>query len=249
MYVCAVLFKELVIEKGAPVIADVLAVFVYLIFLPCLIDFFLNKSWLNGALVGAVYLIFCTSVVIIRKLPRPADQKASSSKGWMGFFGLTFGIFVTFIVAETAGLFDKLDNVSGVIETKTALVVLGGMILWLIAAFLYMTVLLVKIKSSLPAKTLSTWMSELFALLGVNAMILTTVGFWHAYFSDIEPYDGLAMGGKILIFLLAYIFFMLFFAAPRMLFLMKKPSAVGIVTFMVQTGFYIWQLLAGSAWT
>ena len=92
-------------------------------------------------------------------------------------------------------------------------------------------------------------MIEFFALLGVNAMILTTVGFWHAYFSDIEPYEGLAMGAKVLIFLLTYIFFMLFFAAPRMLFLLKRPSAVGIATFIVQTGFYIWRLLSGTAWT
>ena len=237
------------IEKGAPVIADVLAVILYLIFLPQLVGFFLNKSWLNGVLVGAVYLIFCTSVVIIRKLPGPANPKTGCRKGWMGFFSITFGIFVTFIIAETSGLFESLNSYSGVIETKTALVVLGGMILWLIVAFLYMIVLIVDIKSSLSERVFSTWVVELLALLGVNATILTTVGFWQAYFSDIEPYDGLAMGGKILIFLLAYIFFMLFFAAPRTLFLLKRPSVAGIVTFMVQTGFYIWKLLSGTAWT
>ncbi len=236
------------IEKGAPVIADGLAIILYLVFLPHLVSFFLKKSWLNGVFVGAVYLIFCVSVVIIRKLPAPVDQKTVSRKGWLGFFSITFGIFVTFIMAETTGMFESLDGYSGVIETKTAVFVLGGMILWLIVAFLYMIVLFVDIKSSLSKKTFPTWMIELFALLGVNAMILTTVGFWHAYFSDIEPYDGIALGGKILIFLLTYIFFMLFFAAPRMLFLLKRPSTAGIVTFILQTGYYIWHLLSGSAW-
>jgi len=248
VYVCAAVLKKLVFEKGAPVVADVLAVILYLIFLPRLIAFFLNKSWRNGVLVTLVYLIFCASVVVFRKLPNPDDKKTVYRKGWLGFFGLTFGIFVTFMVAETAGLFEMLDNVSGAVESRTALAVLGGMILWLIMAFLYLIVLYVKVNPSQPKKTLSTWMIELFALLGVNAMILITVGFWHSYFYDIEPYDGLALGGKVLIFLLTYIFFMLFFAAPRMLFLLKKPSAIAIVTFIVQTGFYIWRLLSGTAW-
>jgi len=50
VYVCAAVLKKLVFEKGAPVVADVLAVILYLIFLPRLIAFFLNKSWSNGGL-------------------------------------------------------------------------------------------------------------------------------------------------------------------------------------------------------
>jgi len=242
------MIKEIVIEKGAPVIADVMAVILYLIFLPHLTAFFLKKSLLNGVLVGLVYLIFCVSVVIVRKLPSPVDQKSGYRKGWMGFFGINFGIFVTFIMAETAGFFELLDNTSGTIEGKTAAAVLGGMILWLVVAFLYMIVLIVDIKPTLPKRNFSNWMKELFALLSVNAMILTTVGFWNAYFFYTEPYDGLAIGGKILIFLLTYIFFMLFFAPPRMLFLLKKPGAAGLVTFILQTGYYVWHLLSGTAW-
>ena len=242
------MLKEIVIEKGAPVIADVLAVILYLIFLPRLTAFFLNKSLLNGALVGVIYLIFCVSVVIVRKLPSPADQKTGYPKGWMGFFGINFGIFVTFIMAETAGFFELLDNMSGTIEGNTAAAVLGGVILWLILAFLYMIVLIVDIKPTLPKRKFSNWIIELFALLSVNAMILITVGFWNAYFFYTEPYDGLAMGGKILIFVMTYIFFMLFFAPPRMLFLLKKPGVAGLVTFILQTGYYVWHLLSGTAW-
>jgi len=90
-YVCAAMVKSIVLEKGAPVIADVLTVIVYLILLPRLTAFFLNKSLLKGVLVGAIYLIFCASVVIIRKLPGPADQKTGYHKGWMGFFSIFFG--------------------------------------------------------------------------------------------------------------------------------------------------------------
>lgn len=203
---------------------------------------------LNGALVGVIYLIFCVSVVIVRKLPSPAGQKTGYPKGWMGFFGINFGIFVTFIMAETAGFFELLDNMSGTIEGNTAAAVLGGVILWLILAFLYMIVLIVDIKPTLPKRKFSNWIIELFALLSVNAMILITVGFWNAYFFYTEPYDGLAMGGKILIFVMTYIFFMLFFAPPRMLFLLKKPGVAGLVTFILQTGYYVWHLLSGTAW-
>jgi len=242
------LLKKVLIEKGAPVVADALAVIMYLVFLPHLITFFQKKSLLNGILVGAVYVVFSVSVVIIRKLPVPADQKSGYSKGWMGFFGIFFGIFLTFFMAETAGLFEHLDRMTGAIESKTAVVVLGCVILWLILSFLYMIVLIVDIKPSPLKGTFSTWMKELFALLGVNVMILITVGFWHAYFSAVEPYTDLAAGGKVLIFLLTYVFFMLFFAAPRMLFLLKRPGVAGVVSFVLQTGYYVWHLLSGTAW-
>jgi hypothetical protein len=241
-------FKSIVLEKGAPVLADVVTVVLYLVFLPRLTAFFTNKSLLHGALVGVIYLIFCGSVVMIRKLPGPLDKKTEYRRGWMGFFGLFFGIFVTYMVADTAGFFELLGSLSGTIEGKASAAVLGGMILWFILAFLYLIILIVNIKPGHAKSTSSTWIIELFALLGVNAMILTTVGFWSAYFSDTEPYIGLAMGGKILIFLMTYIFFMLFFAAPRMLFLLKRPGAAGMVTFILQTGYYVWHLLAGTAW-
>jgi hypothetical protein len=240
--------KSIVIEKGAPVLADVVTVVLYLLFLPHITAFFTHKSLFKGAVIGLIYLIFCGSVVIIRKLPDPFDRKAGYNRGWMGFFGLFFGIFVTYIVADAAGFFEWLDGVSGTLEGKASAAVLGGMILWLILAFLYLVILLVDIRPGPADKTTSAWISELLALLGVNAMILTTVGFWSANFSDIEPYVGLAVGGKILIFLLTYIFFMLFFAAPRMLFLLKRPGATGVVTFILQTGFYVWHLLSGTAW-
>jgi hypothetical protein len=234
--------------KGAPIVADVLAVILYLILLPRLTACFRNKSLFTGVLVGIIYLVYCLSVLIIRKLPGPVGQKTGARKGWMGFFGVTFGIFVTFMMAESAGFFEMLDNVSGTTQSKTALIALGGMLLWLILAFLYLIVLIVDIKPVSKTTKFADWPVELFALLGVNAMILTTVGFWQAYFSDVEPYEGLAVGGKILIFLLTYIFFMLFFAAPRMTFLLKKPSAAGAVTFIFQIGYYVWHLLSGTAW-
>ncbi|MCJ7680837.1 MAG: hypothetical protein MUP70_08945, partial [Candidatus Aminicenantes bacterium] len=149
---------------------------------------------------------------------------------------------------ETAGLFEWLDTISGTLEDKSAALVLGCVILWLILAFLYMIVLIVDIKPSPSKGTFSTWMKELFALLGVNVMILITVGFWHSYFSVVEPYTDLAAGGKILIFLLTYVFFLLFFAAPRMLFLLKRPGVAGVVSFVLQTGYYVWHLLSGTAW-
>ncbi|MFC2168177.1 hypothetical protein ACFLRW_04260 [Acidobacteriota bacterium] len=242
------MLKKIIAEKGAPVIADILTFLLYLILLPHLIDFFLKKSLLSGVLVGFIYLIFCISVVIIRKLPSQDDQKSGYSKGGMAFLGINFGIFLTFMMAETAGIFELIDRMSGTIEGKAAAAVLGGMILWLILAFLYLIILIIDIKPTLSKRKFSTWIFELLSLLGVNAMILTTVGFWSAYFSKIEPYVGLKLSGKILIFLLTYIFFLLFFAAPRMLFLLKRPGAASIVIFILQTGYYIWHFLSCTAW-
>ncbi len=79
-------------------------------------------------------------------------------------------------------------------------------------------------------------------------MILAVTAFWNAYFNGIEPYEGLAIGGKILIFMVTYIFFLLFFAPPRMLFLLNKSTNFAWLTFLLQTGYFVWDSLSRLAW-
>jgi hypothetical protein len=79
-------------------------------------------------------------------------------------------------------------------------------------------------------------------------MILVTVAYWQATFADTEAYTGLALGGKILIFLVVYAFFMVFFAPPRMLFLLKQPTIPAVLSFLGQTGYFVWNSLDRIAW-
>jgi len=60
--------------------------------------------------------------------------------------------------------------------------------------------------------------------------------------------EGLGMGAKI-IFGLVYCFFLLFYGMPRAVFFGANPSKLAVGVFFAQTGYYIWRLLEGSAWT
>lgn len=240
--------RQGLVHNRSWLVADLMMLLAYAFFLPHLSAFFSQKSYFLGGVVALVYLIFCTSVLLIRKLPGADAKKSEYSRSLLAFFALNFGIFITFIIAEAAGFFAKLDTVTGTIEGKTALLVMAGFILWLLLAFLYMAVVLVKIKPYVSLSDSGTLVVEFLGILGVNVMILTVTAFWNSYFSGIEPYEDLAMGGKILIFLVTYIFFLFFFAPPRMLFLLKKSNRFVWLTFLIQTGYIVWDSLSRLAW-
>ena len=240
--------RQGLVYNGSWLVADLMMLLSYMVFLPRFSAFFSQKSYLHGGVVTLVYLIFCASVVLIRKLPGTDSKKSEYNRGWLAFFAVNFGVFITYIIAETAGLFTELDSLQGTIEDRVALLVLAGFIFWLLLAFLYMIVILVKIKPYITLGNSGTLLVEFLGMLGVNVMILTVTAFWNAYFNGIEPYEGLAMGGKILIFLVTYIFFLLFFAPPRMLFLLNKSANFAWLSFFLQTAYFVWDSLSRLAW-
>ena len=242
------ILRQGLVYNGSWLVADLMMLLTYTVFLPHLSAFFSQKSYFHGGVVTLVYLIFCASVVLIRKLPGADSKKSEYSRGWLAFFAVNFGIFITFLIAETAGFFNRLDSLQGTIEGTAALLVLACIVLWLLLAFLYLIVVLVKIKPYTSLSNSGILLVEFLAILGVNLMILTVTAFWNAYFNGIEPYEDLATGGKILIFLFTYIFFLLFFAPPRMLFLLKKSNNFAWLTFFAQTSYFVWDSLSRLAW-
>ena len=240
--------RQGLVRNGTWLIADIILFLAYVVLLPHLSTFFSKQSFFHGGVVFVVYLIFCASVVLIRKLPGADSKKSEFNRGWLAFFAINFGVFITYVIAETAGFFKKLESIQGTIEGKAALLVLAGFILWLLLAFLYMIVVLVKIKPYTSRSSSGILLVEFLSILGVNIMILTLTAFWNSYFSGIEPYDDLAAGGKILIFLFTFIFFLIFFAPPRMLFILKKRNRFIWLTFFIQTAYFVWDSLSRLAW-
>jgi hypothetical protein len=126
--------------------------------------------------------------------------------------------------------------------------VLIGVLLWLVVIFLYAAILAIDIKPTIPEGSRQHILVEYAALTGVNLMIIVTMTCWQAMFIDTEPYEDLGFGAKIIIFVAAYAFFLLFFAPPRLVYIAMKPRPSSYVTFIIQTVYYVWQLLAGTAW-
>ena len=51
-----------------------------------------------------------------------------------------------------------------------------------------------------------------------------------------------------LIFVMVWIFYLLFLSAPRLLLLGLNPKAIAWASFLLSSGYFVWQSLARSAW-
>jgi hypothetical protein len=63
-----------------------------------------------------------------------------------------------------------------------------------------------------------------------------------------QSYESLALRGKLLNFRPVYLFFLLFYVPPRLLFLLKNPGPSSVITFLLQTRYYVWSLLSRTVW-
>ena len=233
---------------SAPVIADLTGLFLYWTLVPILSSRFQQKSAVNALIIGGVYLLFCVAVYAARRLEGPAEGAYIQPGGFLVFLAVFFGIFVSYMMADAAGVFDNLDALDPSLSTAASAGLLVGMILWLGLVFLYAGILLADIKPTIPQASTAFFWVELVALLGINLMVMVTVAQWEAIFADTVPYEGLGLGAKLLIFAATFAFFMLFYAPPRMLFLYKGQQPVGILTFLVQMTYIVWGTLNRVAW-
>lgn len=235
-------------KQYTPVAVDLAALLLYTAIVPSLTARFQEKSVGNAIIIGLIYLLFCLAVYLNRKLDG-ATETYSGWKGALGFLAVAFGIFVTYMIAESGGILDHIDASNLDLDNPwVSLGLLVGGALWFLLLSLYAAILFIEIKPIVPRHTGLVSGLELLSLLGVNLMVIVTVAYWEAVFSGTEPYDSIATGGKILIFLLTYVFFLLFFAPPRLLFLARNPRPAALASFLIQTGYYVWGTLSRSAW-
>ena len=89
---------------------------------------------------------------------------------------------------------------------------------------------------------------RLLLLLATNLMLIASVGHWEAYFADAVPYVGLSGGAQALIFVGVYAFFVLFYGGPRLLLARGGAGPVPVITFLLQSAYYVWGFLSGTAW-
>lgn len=230
-----------------PVAVDLMSVVLYSALLPLLVSRFQQKSMINPLIIGIVYLLFCLSVYIMRRVePGSGDSFSIDSMAVLGFLGAAFGMFLTYMAVESGGILDNLE-----IDLESGAASFGlmvGSFLWLGLVFLYAGILLIEIKPSIANGSVQAMWLELFSLIGVNLMIIVTAAYWDSYFIGTEPYDAVTVGSKILIFIVTFAFFLFFFAPPRMLFLVRNPGLGAIASFLLQTGYYVWGTLSRHAW-
>ena len=233
-----------------PIIVDIVAMVLAIFLIPRLADRFLQRSVANAVLIAVVYLLFCASVYFLKKLGSEEQSEGWQKGSSLAVLGIFFGIMVTYMMAETAGVFDDLDILDAVNPENPlhSLGIVVGTLLWLVIAMLYAGIMAAAIRPSIPEGTGQYALVEILGLVGINLMIIVAMAGWESIFADTEPYDSIGFGAKVLIFLLAYFFFLLFFAPPRLVFVAKRPGAASVVTFLIQTAYYVWRFVSTTAW-
>lgn len=251
LYCVAMFYQELrekITTNLSWLLADLLMLLAYLFFLPRLETFFNEKSFLQGVTITLIYLIFIISVVLIRKLPIPEAKPSGDKRSWLAFFSIFFGLFITYMIAESAGFFSMLQSPVNSQQNISLFWIIPSVLAALLLAFLYLIVVLKKVSPFGAFSHSRLHAVQFLGFIGVNLMILTLTGYWNATFSGVEPYEDLSMGGKVLIFIFVYLFFLLFFAPPRMLFLLRKRNNYSWISFFAQTMFFVWDSLSRFAW-
>jgi len=233
---------------SAPVIADLTGLVLYWTLVPVLTNRFQQKSAASALIIGGIYLLFCMAVFAVRRLEGPAEGAYIQPGGLLIFLAVAFGVFVSYMMADAAGVFDNLDALDPNLSAAASIGLLVGAIVWLGFIFLYAGILMANIKPTVAHASAAFFGVELLALLGINLMVMVTVAQWEAFFSDTVPYQGLGLGAKFLIFVPSFAFFMLFYAPPRLLFLYKGQQPISIITFLIQMTYIVWGTLNRVAW-
>jgi len=242
-------FRSL-LERLAPIIVDIGAILFYILTIPLLVERFTDKSILNTIIIGGVYLLFCACVFLLKRLDRDSESKSWRSGSTLAVLGVFFGVMVAYLVIESAGFFEWLDKTENPIQENpiASVLILFGVLLWLVIVFLYAVILAIDVEPTIPEGTLRHTLGEYAGLAGVNLMIIVAMASWQAMFVDTEPYQDIGLGAKVIIFIVTYAFFLLFFAPPRLVYIAMKPRPASYVSFIIQTIYYVWQLLASTAW-
>jgi hypothetical protein len=118
-----------------------------------------------------------------------------------------------------------------------------GILLFILVLGLFPWALLYKPKPRFVSGSARGILLKALAVLGANAMVLVTAAHWEMQLSDTEPM-GLAIGGRILVFLCAYVIFVMFFAPPRLALISVEGSRWSLATYCVMLAVMIWPLTA-----
>ncbi len=232
-----------------PLAADLGSLFLYAWVLPRLTQRLQEKTIWNWVLFVGVYGIFCFSVYLIRSMDGGSRSDDQTLRAVFAFLAVGFCVFFSVMMADSAGILERVDALGPTLDTVGKNVgVMIAVLLWLVFVFLYPALVFMEIEPSFVRTGLQAHILRFVSLFGVNLMIVFSVAHWEVFFADAEPAEGLALGGKILLFTVVFAFFLLFYASPRLLYLTRNPSLVSALSFLLHTGYYVWRLMDGKAW-
>lgn len=234
-------------QRLIPFLADFVGVGLALLLLPLLLPQLQALGFINSVILGLAFLLFCLAVYALKKLapagpaaPRLAPLLRQRPLSVLGVF---FALVFTLAIAYVVGFLDSVVGINRFLldEPAVTIYLLLTPASWFGLSLIYMLLL-----SGETAQTVlpGSGRYALFSLLGLSgvnlmAVVLTAVAnaIWVRYGT---------VDGRGLVFLLAFMLYLLLFAPPRLLYQTKQPRPwwLGLLTFLPLLFYLAWVSVA-----
>ncbi|HSM54971.1 MAG TPA: hypothetical protein VK879_02350 [Candidatus Sulfomarinibacteraceae bacterium] len=222
-----------ILRQLPPMLADLAGVGLALWLLPPLRDRFQVFGFGNTVIIGAVFLLFCLSIVAIKKMrddERGPDGRAAIffDRRVLGAIGVFFALTLMLGAAYVSGFLDSVVDINRSMLDEPAITIylLLTPASWLGIALIYMLLLTTETEPAHSwgtARGAARWAPvALLAFSGVNLMAVTTTGIWQAVWSRF-PVAGDGSGLMAGIFILN----LLLYLPPRLIYALRGASAAG----------------------
>lgn len=231
------------LNKIATPVVDGLTLVAYYFLLPFLTARFHAQDISNLVLVIGGYLLLCAGILVCKLLEPVEENKPGCALVlWLAW---PYAIFVIVMLFESSGALTTGSSASERLSELTSGGPLGTILLvlvFLIVLLLFPLLVLVKPRPRYNyGSPAHTWL-RIFGVAAVNFMALVTVAYWEWQLADAEPME-MALGGKLLVFLLAYAVFLMFYAPPRLALINLEPGRWTFVGYAVMLGYTVWHFM------
>ena len=209
-----------------------------------------TPHWSHPLVIIGAYLAMCGGLNLAKRIaPRPGLDGENSfglTSGCALGLAIPFTIFVITLTIITSGILDDgspwqlwMERVPGGEATLSVLGILG----FITVLGLFPTALLASPRPTMAAGSPRAAIVRALALLLGNLMVLVTAAFWQGHLAGSEPM-GLALGGRLLVFVLAYAVFVMFYLPPRLAVAVIDGNRNSLWTLLVALALVIWPLTA-----
>lgn len=207
-----------------------------------------EPRWPHAVIIFAAYLAMCVGVVLARRIERPAAAADTTerSMGCTAGLALPFGAFVVLLIMQSSGVLDDATPwVAALRGADGGGIVLGtvGSLLVILVFGLFPWAMLFTPARLIPAGSPRAALQKFTAVVLINTMALVTAAYFHSEFSGLEPMN-LAIGGRILVFACSYVFFLLFYAPPRLALIEVEGNRHSLWSFLIMLALFVWPLTA-----
>ena len=228
-------------QQLAPFLADLAGLGLTFLLLPSLYRRFQLLSFVNSLLLGAIFGLFCLAVYGIKKLrPALSGPKPLPRRPLAGL-GVLFAFFITLAITYVVGFLDSVVDLDrGLLDEPSAtMYLLLTPASWFGLALIYMLLLSAPIEVSVRPHSGRYVAVTLLALSGVNLMAVASTAVLQALRARFQP------GAPYLSAGLTLSLFLLLFAPPRLLYLVKQRHPLSAVpSFLLLLVYLAWLTVA-----